>query len=304
MKNRNKIGILGGDMRQLALAALFAGEGYECALWGVACGAADAVTTQLYETSVRCVDWKDVLSGADAVILPLPLTTDGVRLNCGAGRTCETPQDLRLTEIIQNTDRSTVLFAGRIPAGIGRLASEHRVRMIDYYEAEDFQIKNAVPTAEGAIALAIDEMNITLAGAEAAVAGYGRIGRTLAQRLVALGAHVTCVARSRRDLAFSECDGCRALPLSDFTGASSDFDVIFNTVPHIIFDGNVLSRLRRDTLIIDLASMRGGVDLAEAERLGIRVLKALSLPGRTAPATAGHIIYDTVRTIMREEGIL
>ena len=215
-------------MRQLAIAAMFSEDGYECALWGVSGGESNDRMSSLYESSVRCVDWRDALSGASAAILPLPLTTDGVRLNCRTTRAGASLPDLRLTEIIQSTERSTVLFAGRIPAGIARLASEHRVRMIDYYEADDFQIKNAVPTAEGAIALAIREMSITIAGAAVAVAGYGRVGRALAQRLVSLGAHVTCIARSRRDLAFAESDGCAVFPLAEFAEAPSDFDVIFN----------------------------------------------------------------------------
>lgn len=294
---KNKIGILGGDLRQLALAEMFSLDGYECALWGV-CGIGE---TDRYDGFVRCVDWKDAMASASAVILPLPLTTDGVRLNCPSSNDRSCPE-LRLTEIISEADRSCTLFAGKIPSGVLRFAAEHCIKMIDYYETEEFQIKNALPTAEGALAIAIEETSITLAGANTAVTGYGRIGRALAQRLRALGANVTCIARSRRDLAFAACDGCTELSLNDYKAAPLDFDVIFNTVPHVIFESEVLRKMRRGSLIIDLASMNGGVDIGAAEDNGIRVVRALSLPGRTAPTSAGRIIYDTVSVIMREEG--
>ena len=52
--------------------------------------------------------------------------------------------------------------------------------------------------------------------------------------------------------------------------------------------------------MIDLASKPGGVDFEAAKRLGVRVIWALSLPGKVAPITAGEIIKDTVLNILKE----
>ena len=52
--------------------------------------------------------------------------------------------------------------------------------------------------------------------------------------------------------------------------------------------------------MIDLASAPGGVDHQAAEELGIRVIPALSLPGRVAPKTAGEIIKETIYHMMEE----
>lgn len=300
MQNKLKIGLLGGDLRQRTVCSLMAERGAECAVWGIDSPSSGTVS----ENSVKCVDWKGALSGASAIVLPLPLTRDGVRLNCEQSVEKREIYIPRITEIIQNTDRSSVLLAGKVPGNVMRMANEHNVRLIDYYEFEDFQIKNAVPTAEGAIAIAIEELDITLADADCAVIGYGRIGRALAQRLRALGSSVTCIARSRRDLAFAQCDGCHRMRLDSYRTSPPRFDIIFNTVPHIIFDDNVLSRMDKSEKIIDLASLGGGVDLNCAEKYGIRALKALSIPGKVSPVTAGRIIFDTVCDILTEEGIL
>lgn len=295
-----KIGILGGDMRQAAVCSLFAQNNIECALWGTDASSLEPPK----ENIVRSVDWKGALGGADAVILPLPLTTDGVRLNCGKYTSKGEVYIPRITEIIQSTDRSTIVFAGKIPLNISRFAAEHNVRMIDYYEFEDFQIKNAVPTAEGAIAVAIREMNITLFGSFVAVVGYGRIGRTLALKLISLGCRVTCIARSKKDLAWAECDGCSTVKLERYRTEPFPFDAVFNTVPHLIFDDTVLSKLPYGQLFIDLASQNGGIDNDSAEKNGMHVVKALSLPGKCSPVTAGRIIYDSISEILSEEGVL
>lgn len=298
MQNISKIGVLGGDLRQLAVASMFAKLEYECAVWGIDSRSKNETDSNI----VRCVEWKCALSGADVVILPLPITTDGIRLNCGRNTDDHEMYIPRVTEIIQQADRKTSIFGGKIPANIRRFAEEHNVRLIDYYEFEDFQIKNAVPTAEGTIGIAIKELDITLSDATAAVVGYGRIGRTLSQRLKALGCDTTCIARSNKDLAWAACDGCKNLRLRDYFDKSQNFDVIFNTVPHIIFDDKLLRDLDKTTLIIDLASQNGGVDTASAEKYGIKVVKALSLPGKTSPKTAGKIIYETVINVLNEEG--
>lgn len=51
-------------------------------------------------------------------------------------------------------------------------------------------IMNAVPTAEGAIQIAMEQTDVTLHGLPVLVIGHGRIGSLLARRLAALGAKV------------------------------------------------------------------------------------------------------------------
>lgn len=300
MKDRIKIGVLGGDLRQSVVCSLFAKQNIECAVWGV-----EGFDTEYHGNNiVRSADWKGALGEAEALILPLPLTTDGVRLNLGRSCLRADMYVPRLTEIIQSVSKSCVILAGKVPTNIKRFATENNVNMVDYYESEEFQIKNAVPTAEGAIAVAIKEMDITLSGSSSFVIGYGRIGRTLALRLISLGSNVTCVARSKRDLAWAECDGCNTVKLSTYQTSPTACDVIFNTVPHVLFNSDVIGALPYGQLFIDLASLNGGIDTASAEKHGIKVIKALSLPGKCSPVSAGRIIYDSVREILEECGKL
>ena len=62
-------------------------------------------------------------------------------------------------------------------------------------------------------------------------------------------------------------------------------------------------RIRKDCLVIDLASKPGGVDFKAASELGVKVVWALGLPGKVAPISAGRIIADTVMNILSERGL-
>lgn len=159
----------------------------------------------------------------------------------------------------------------------------------------------AVPTAEGALQVAMEHLPVTLRGAECLVLGYGRIGKLLAHRLQGLGARVTVAARKYADLAWAEAYGCRALPISGLSGTLGRMQVIFNTVPSLILDRGLLSEAAPSCLCVELAS-RPGIDLEAAEELGLTAIWARGLPGKTAPVTAAAAIRDTLYHILEERG--
>jgi dipicolinate synthase subunit A len=184
------------------------------------------------------------------------------------------------------------------------LASQTGVLAIDYFVREEMAVLNAIPTAEGAISLAMEELPITLHGARVLVIGYGRTGKILAHRLASLGCDVTVSARKYSDFAWIEAYGYR---YTDTNGLGSDlsrYDLIFNTVPALVLNRERLSYLKKDALVIDLASKPGGVDFDAAQELGSNVIWALSLPGKCSPLTSGRIIRDTIYHILEELEIL
>lgn len=169
----------------------------------------------------------------------------------------------------------------------------------DYFRREELAISNAVPTAEGAIQLAMEELPITISGARCLITGYGRVAGVLARLLVALGADVTVAARKFSALASAGTQGCSGIELEHLADAG-DFDVIFNTVPVLLFSREILKNMDKNTLVIDLASKPGGVDFAAAAELQIKTIWALSLPGRVAPKSAGSIIKATILNMVKE----
>ena len=140
------------------------------------------------------------------------------------------------------------------------------IRTYDYYTQEELMVGNAFLTAEAAVGLAIEEMEGALNGASCLVAGFGRIGKALCLDLRGLGAKVDCCARKTEDLAAIRALGCEPL---QYRQISKCYDVIFNTVPAKVLTALPLSRQSRETLVIELASLPGGVDIEAAKRLGI-----------------------------------
>ena len=118
--------------------------------------------------------------------------------------------------------------------------------------------------------------------------------------LKALNCDTTASARRYSDLAWIEASGTKAIHTDKIASKIETFDVIFNTVPGLVLDENTLSKIKDDSLIIDLASVPGGVDLEAAKTLNKKVIWALSLPGKTAPISAGRIIKDTLVNILTE----
>lgn len=165
-------------------------------------------------------------------------------------------------------------------------------------------VGNAIPTAEGALQYAMENSEITLHGNKCLVLGFGRCAKVLANMLRGIGAHVGVMARSNADLAYIGSYGYTPIPPSLLWEQVGQYDFIFNTVPSLILDEEILQYIKKDCLIVELASKPGGIDLQKAEKLQLKVVDGQSLPGKVAPETAGKIIFDTILNVCREMEVI
>ena len=161
-----------------------------------------------------------------------------------------------------------------------------------YARREEYQIAIARLTAEGAIALLRPETG--LSGAHILLLGYGRLARLLARELQKAGALVTAAARSGEQRAWAEAEGIEALPLDALSGALDRFDVIIGTIPAPVLTEPLLALVRKDALLLELASAPGGIDAAAAHERGLRYIRAPGLPAKYAPERAAVILRDAV----------
>ncbi|MCI8554817.1 MAG: dipicolinate synthase subunit DpsA [Clostridiales bacterium] len=287
MSNIETFAVIGGDLRSAYLAGALAADGYKVITSGFE-------STDLPPCVTGCTNPAQAVSLADFVLLPLPVTTDASTLNAPFSRV-----RITLDQVLNAIRPDQKLAGGSVSEVVRQEAEKRGLTIHDYFSREELAVYNSVPTAEGAIQLAMEEIPITISGARCLITGYGRVGRTLARLLVALGADVTVAARKFSDLAWAATQGCSTVEMAHMADAG-DFDVIFNTAPVLLFDRERLAGLDRGTLLIDLASRPGGVDFNAAAELQIKTIWALSLPGRVAPKSSGLFIKNAILNMIKE----
>ena len=289
--------MLGGDRRQLAVARRLAASYENIKLWGL------SAVGEL-EGTERARDLSEALDEADVVILPLPASADGVRLNAPLG---DEGEQVKLSGIAGLIRDGAAVIGGKLPDSFSRAVSERGAIVKDFFCSEDFQMKNAYTTAEAALSIAMNSLDKNIRGSKIAITGFGRISKHLAALLLSLGAHVCIAARRESDLSFAESFGCHTLRISEgapwWRALTGGYDVIYNTVPYWILGRDFLTEVDKKTFIVDLASAPGGVDIRAAKELGSNVSWATSLPGKYAPQSAGEIIADCVMRMISEVSV-
>ncbi len=239
-------------------------------------------------------DLSEDLSETDVLILPVPLTRDGVHVFAP-----HADDAIPVSLLAERLPLSARVFCG-MPQQHAEPFFRRGIRLYDYAAREEFAVRNALPTAEGVAQILLQTLPITVRGARVFITGYGRTARACARLLSAMGAHVTVAARRCSSLAFADTDGYRSLYLRELPRFVQEADAVVNTVPATVLTRDVLQAIRCDCPVIEIASAPYGTDLDAARSLGVHVQIAPSLPGKVAPKTAGVILADTVLNILRE----
>lgn len=264
--------IIGGDRRLTLLAKKLKEDGNQVKTYANECDGIEEIKT------------KEELNDYDSevIIASIPLSKDGTNVNTPLSKKRITLDELK--KIIENKK----FIAGNI----------NQLNGYDILQDEVFTILNTIPTAEGAIQIAMQESDYILDKKKVMVLGFGRVGKILCNRLKGMNLDVYCVARKETDLAWIKAYGYNPIKLTDLKENVCKMDIIFNTIPIKILDKNVLILLGKETLIVDLASYPGGVDYEFAGKMKIKSILALALPGKVAPDTVSEYIKEYIYKIL------
>jgi len=283
------ITLIGGDERNIELANLFQGDGHSIKVCGF---------NKLNSNSIeKSIDLNSSISESKIVIGPIPCSKDNVLLNTKFNH-----EEIQLEDIFKLITKEQVFISGKITKEISNIAKPYNINIIDFLQREEMAILNAIPTAEGAIQIAMEEMATTIYGSNIMILGFGRIGKVLGNMLKGLGANIYIEARNYADLAWIKAHSYEPVHLDKILDYIESMDIIFNTIPSLIITEEILLKLKKECLIIDLASMPGGVDFQTSKKLGIKTIHALGLPGKVAPKTAAIIMKDTIYNIINDLG--
>ena len=272
----NNLSIIGGDKRIAELIKILQeDENNKIILYGME-NCEELNYLKNCNNIINTNNFKEAIYNSQKIITSIPLSKDGVTVN--APYTSKTINIKDIFEISQNKK----IITGNITEKIEKnIIETNKNEIIDILKFEELAILNAIPTAEGAIQVAMEKSNITIHNSNCLVMGFGRIGKILSKMLLGIGAKVYCEARKVKDLAFIEALGYNAINLKDLKEDLNRFDFIFNTIPYIILDETYLKNVKKECLIIDLASKPGGVDFEVAKKMEIEVEWALALPRKS-----------------------
>ena len=287
---KNKLAVIGGDLRIAKLAIMLANDGNEVYVYGLE--KSEEIRRQ--KNIIQCDTIRKAIDDVEIVIGPIPFSSNGNTINMPFS-----DKEITIREMMHNIN-AKVLIAGSILPEVYEMANDEYIEIIDIMKREELAVLNTIATAEGTIQVAIENTNRILHGSEVLILGFGRIGKFLARKLAGLSVKVTCAARKDEDLAWIEAYGHKSLNINNLGENLRTFDIIINTVPHIILTEQKLEYVKKETLLIDLASNPGGIDKKTIKDRNLKFVWALSLPGKVAPTTSAEFIKNTIYNILRE----
>lgn len=288
-----KLAVIGGDLRIVKLVEMLIEDKYEIYINGLE----KAEELKDKDNLFFCNSISDAVQNANLVIAPIPFSKDGIKIN-----TPFSDNIITINSLIQNL-KGKRLVAGSISTNIATLLEENNIKLIDVMKDEELVILNTIATAEGTIKEAISNTDIILHKSNVLILGFGRVAKTLAVKFSGLSANVTCSARKEKDLAWIETYGYNALNINYLGNELNKFDIIINTVPHMILGENELQYVRKDCLLIDVSSKPGGMDEKYIKENGLNMIWALALPGKVASKTSAEFIKKTIFKLLKEENI-
>lgn len=280
----NKFLVVGGDLRNVELAKLLKKDGKIVYTYGMNVNSSEPL--------------EKIVEDVEVVICPIPFSRDGLTVN-----STFIESKILIKDLLEKM-KGKILIAGNISENVKKLAKNYNIQVIDVMKSEKLAVLNTIATAEGTIELMIANTDTIIFDSNVLILGFGRVAKTLANRLKGLVKSITCASKEDEELTWIEVYGYEKLDLIDFVKCQEskkcleNYNVIINTIPSMILDEEKLQYVKKDALLIDLASNSGGIDKEETKKQGLKLIHALGLPGKVAPKSSAIFIKDIIYEVV------
>lgn len=288
---RKKFSVIGGDLRISELATMLANDGNEVRVYGMEKSNKVTEDTKI----IKCDNLEDAIGMSDIIIGSVPFSKNNKEMYATFS-----DKDIPIKELIKEEHKDKIFFAGSFSENAKNQLLKSYGKVFDVMQREELAVLNAIATAEGAVDIAINNTDKTIHGSKVLVLGFGRVGKVVARKFQSLSAEVTCAARKQADLAWIHTFGYEVANINTLKENLTEYDIIINTVPHIVISKTKMKYMKKDVLLIDLASDPGGIDRNDAKEMNLKFVWALALPGKVAPVTSAGIIKQTMYNILEE----
>lgn len=271
-------------MRQVYLAELLAGHGAKVYTYGLC---TENPWNGHHSSLVSCSTLQDALRQGEHLVLPTPMLKDGFLWGKGDF------DDMDISALLAKRMPHSFLFAGCIPDSLHTLAESFSISCVDFMKDENTAYRNTIAATEGIMAEAITRSPKNLTDSSCLVLGYGKCGSTLVSYLKQF-THSLSVYDGNEEAGARAGVHANVLTYTGLVTQLAQADFIFNTIPDMILNADLLSKVKQDALILDLASPPGGIDYNFAAKLGIQAVLLPGLPGKYAPFSSAEILYKCI----------
>lgn len=254
------------------------------------------VKTQLSDKGFsvcECKSETELLSHTEngkTVVLPLPVSRDGVNINMNCER-----KPISLKTLVSCLEKGDTVIGGIVSPQLKAELIKKGVAVFDYYDGEMIN-ENAVLTAK-ALLNVFSENDIDFHNMRSLITGFGRTARATADLFFAENCDFSICARSEQAEKEAKNKDYNFFYLDALPDKIKDYRLVINTVPALILNEKVLSEADKSTVIVDIASAPFGADENTAKAFSIKLIRALSLPGKYCPRQAGALIADRIESI-------
>ncbi len=272
--------IVGGDKRQSYLKDILSRKGYSCE----------------HINSAENIETLNILGNFDCLILPLPISKDGMNIYSD-----KSDFTVSIEDIIGKLKENQIVFAGSINKKLGSYFDEKKIKYYDYFDREDFQIFNSYLTAQGALRLLLENTDETIVSKKILVTGYGRVAKATAELFKNVGADVYIAARNKAQLEEAASRGFIPIDINRLSSRMLIFDYIFNTVPSNVFASSEIEHFRGK--YFELASAPFGVNKEYFSKKNDYYIPGGSLPGRYFPYSSAEKLAEiTIEYLYERKG--
>ena len=244
--------LLAGDARARALLHLLQAKGKKAAHLS-ACRSVEALKAEI--------------ANAGTLVLPVPLSRDGVHLS-GSGEAC-----ILLSDVLCALQKGQRGFGGGFSDAHRAAMEAAGATAVDFLKDESFVLKNAAFTAQGALRLLLEHTSEPLQNLPVLVTGFGKVGKATSALLKSVGCRVTVAARNEAQRTEARLSGCAR-----------------------IFSAQALSQFAEGTLFLELASAPFGAEEKEVRALGLHHIPAAALPGKFVAAGCAKAMLALLET--------
>ena len=278
------IGMLGGDKREQEIARRAAATGAQVRAHGFPWPVDGIPGVQ------HLVDPAAVLEGARFALFPIPGIAASGALFAPAASAPIIPDRAMLAKMAPRAH----IILGWADQNLKNHCEALSIKLHEYEWDRSLMLQRTPAIIEGLLKIIIENTAITIHNAQACVVGQGTIGAVLARYLMALGAHTHVAARNPEQRAAAYVAGATPHVLAELPELAPRLDLLFSTVPTRVVGEDVLARLPKTALVVDLAAPPGGVDFDAAKRLGLNAIWGRGL-GSRAPVTVGASQWGGIR---------